>query len=195
MWLDCGGYVVPDGNHYAAVADGLVVVRGADVLMQTPLLGFGERVDRGRIVVAITPSWHALRSEALKSPSLMEHFPIWHRKFEEFVAGGYVAARWSDVILSPRSRDGGFDVAARKRRLQILDEAKAYKPSLVVKHSIVRAALGLLTLYNDVHQVRITTTSSFGPTAMADFGHLIPQKLRLRDRQELLRWLALIDSA
>jgi hypothetical protein len=194
MWLDRGGYVVPDGNRYAAVADRLVVIRGADILMQTRLLGLGERVDRGRVVVAITPSWHALRSEALKTPSLMDHFPLWHRKFEEFVAGGYFASRWSDVILSPRSHDGGFDVAARKQRRQILDEAKAYKPSLVVNHQIVRAVLGLLTLHDDVHQVRITTTSSFAPTVVADFGRMIPHKLWLRDRPELLRWLASIGS-
>jgi hypothetical protein len=47
-------------------------------------------------------------------------------------------------MLSPRSHDRGFDIAARKRDRQILDEAQAYKPTLLVNHQIVRPALGLL---------------------------------------------------
>ncbi len=190
IWLEYGdGYVVPYGDRYAAVGDQLTVIRDADILLHTRLVTLGQRADRGRIVAATTPSWLALRKELLEDPTLMEYFPAWHRKFEEFVAGGYFASQWKDVILSPRSHDGGFDIAARKRGLQILDEAKAYQPSLLVGHQIVRAALGLLIEHKGIDQVRVTTTSCFAPMVLPDFDHLIPTMLALRDQQQLLRWL------
>jgi len=195
MWMECGeGYVVPYGDQYAAVGDRLTVIRAADILLHTRIVSLGKRVDRGQIVTATMPSWLALRKEVLADPSLMAHFPKWHRKFEEFVAGGYVASRWCDVILSPCAHDGGFDIAARKRGRQILDEAKAYKPSLCIDHQIVRAALGLLIVHENVDQVRVTTTSWFAPMVLPDFARLIPDKLALRDRRQLLRWLRSIGA-
>jgi hypothetical protein len=195
MWMEIGGgYVVPYGEQYAAVGDQLTVIRDADILLHTRLVTLGQRTDRGRLVAATTPSWLALRKEVLEDPSLMEYFPVWHRKFEEFVAGGYFASQWSDVILSPRSHDGGFDIAARKRGRQILDEAKAYKPSLLVGHQIVRAALGLLIEHKNIDQVRVTTNSWFAPMVLPDFDHLIPDKLSLRDQRQFLRWLRSIGS-
>jgi hypothetical protein len=190
MWMEVGdGFVVPYGKRYAAVGDGLTIVRDADILLHTRIVTLGQPVERGRIVAATTPSWLALRKELLAKPSLMVFFPAWHRKFEEFVAGGYFVSQWSDVILSPHAGDGGFDIAACKRGRQILDEAKAYKPTLVVDHQIVRAALGLLIEHKNVDQVRVTTTSRFAPRARADFKHLMPNKLALRDQTDLLRWL------
>jgi len=195
MWMEFGGgYVVPCGDRYAAVDDRLTIIREADILLQTRIVNLGQSVERGQIVAATTPSWLALRKEVLADPSLMEWFPKWHRKFEEFVAGGYFASRWSDVTLSPRSHDGGFDIAARKRGRQILDEAKAFKPSLLVDNHIVRAALGLLIEHESIDQVRVTTTSSFAPMVLRDFDHLIPDKLKLRDQRQLLRWLSSIGS-
>jgi hypothetical protein len=190
MWMDFGGYILPAGRHYAAVADGLTVFRGPEILMQTRLLTFGETVGRGRTVVATTPSWLALSKEVLRNPSLMDFFPSCHRKFEEFVAGGYHRSQWSEVILSPGSCDGGFDIAARWHTQQILDEAKAYKPSRLVSRLTVRAALGLLHLHGDVSQVRVTTTSRFGRRVMREFGRLIPGTLQLRDRAIVLQWLS-----
>jgi hypothetical protein len=78
------------------------------------------------------------------------------------------------VILSPRSHDHGFDIAAAKRGQQVLDEAKAYKQSLLVGHQIVRAALGLMVEHAKSDQVRVTTTSWFAPLVLPDFNHLIP---------------------
>ena len=160
----------------------------------THIINLGPRVDRGQIVLATTPSWLALRKEVLEDPSLLEDFPGFHRKFEEFVAGGYIASKWNDVTLSPRSHDGGFDIAARKRGRQILDEAKAYNPSLLVGHQIVRAALGLFLEHENIDQVRVTTTSWFSPMVPSDFDHLIPDKLMLRNKPKLLRWLSSIGS-
>src|SRR5690349_16323350 len=112
MWMGWGdGYVVPDGNRYVVIGNRINVVRDGDILLQTQLLKFGEWADFGQIVSGTTPSWLALRRELLRDPSLIEYFPGWHRKFEEFVAGGYLASNWSEVILTPRSNDGGFDVA------------------------------------------------------------------------------------
>lgn len=194
MWMEDGGYVEAHGEQYAAVGNRLTVFRGPDILLHTRIIHFGQKVDRGQVVAATTPSWLALRKEVLKDPMLMEFFPLFHRKFEEFIAGGYRASHWSDVILSPASHDGGFDIAARKRGRQILDEAKAYKSSLLVDHQIVRAALGLLVEHDDVHHVRVTTTSWFAPWVAPDLSHLIPEKLTLRDRRQLLGWLRAIGS-
>jgi hypothetical protein len=195
MWMEVGGgYVEPHGDRYAAVGDRITVIRDADILLHTRIINLGRRVERGQIVTATTPAWLALRAELLKKPMLMEYFPLFHRKFEEFVAGGYRASHWSDGLLSPRSHDGGFDVAAWKRGRQILDEAKAYRSSLVVDHQIVRAALGLLVEHDEIDQVRVTTTSWFAPWVAFDLAHLIPDKLALRDRRHLLRWLRAIGS-
>lgn len=194
MWMEFGdGYVVPYGQQFAAVGNGIVVVCDADILLQTRLVSLGERVDRGRKVDGTTLSWTELRKAVLQNPSLLDFFPVWHRKFEEFVAGGYVASSWSDVVLSPRAHDGGFDVAARKRGRQIMDEVKAYRPTLLVGHQVVRAALGLLVEHRNVHQVRVTTTSCFAPMVWPDFDHLIPSTLLLRDFERLLRWLDSIE--
>jgi len=190
MYMKIGnGYVIPCDDRYAVVDNRLTVVRDADILLHTWIVTLGQRVDRGHIVATTTPSWRALRKEILKNPSLMERFPTWHREFEEFVAGGYFESHWSDVVLSPRAGDGGFDIAARKAGLQILDEAKAYKPSYPVDHPKVRAALGLLIEHKGIHQVRVTTTSSFAPRILPDFNHLIPDMLVLRDREQLVLWL------
>jgi hypothetical protein len=151
IWMDHGGgNVVPTANCYAVFGDRLTVIREADMLLQTQLVDFGERVELGRIIAAKAPEWSALRREVLANKSLLELFPKHHRKFEEFVACGYVVARWTDVVLSPHSRDGGFDVAARRCGRQILDEVKAYKRTLLVGHQIVRAALGLLAQCQNV---------------------------------------------
>jgi hypothetical protein len=195
MWMEFGdGYVVPHGNKYAAVGDRLIVIRDADILLQTRLVRLGKRVGRGQLVVETTPSWQAVTSELDKDPSFLEWFPVWHRRFEELLAGGYLKSEWNDVVLSPRSRDGGFDIAAFKDGKQILDEAKAYKSTLRIKHQVVRAALGLLVEHDAIDQVRVSTTSEFAPHVRADFKRLIPNQLLLRDRFEVLDWLMPADT-
>lgn len=186
---DGEGYLVADGGHYLWVDEMLTVRRGPDVLVQTILLNLGQSVDLGRVVTSTTPGWRALRQEVVADPTLLTRLPTWPRKFEEFVAGGYVHARWRDVILSPRSGDRGFDVAAYKRGRQVLDELKAFKPSLRVGHQVVRAALGLLVQHDDVDQVRVTTTSTFAPRILQAFADQLHRELELRDRDCLLRWL------
>jgi hypothetical protein len=191
IWLELGdGHVVRDNDKYAVVDDLFIVYRDADVLFQTQIINLGQHVDRGRIVHATTPAWVALRKEVLERPSLLKIFPASYRKFEEFVAGAYVTSHWTDVILSPRSHDGGFDIAAWKRGRQILDDVKAYKPSLHVDHEKVRAVLGLFHQHTNIDQVRLTTTSTFAPTVQSDFRDaIIRRDLVLRDQRELLRWL------
>jgi len=196
IWMEFGeGYVVPQPNgQYAAVAYGMTVIRDAGILFQTQIVKLGQSVERGKIVASTTQAWSALREELLLDPSLAEYFPSSHRKFEEFVAGAYRESRWSEVTLSPPSNDGGFDIAAKKRGRQILDETKAYKPSLLVNHQIVRAALGLREQHNGIDQVRVTTTSTFAPTIPEKFRHLIPKTLILRDLDHLLYWLETIGA-
>lgn len=190
MWMDFGdGYVIPHEGRYLAVGSRSEVIRDADILLHTQLVNMGQSVEQGQRVSATTSAWSALRTEVLHDPSLMEFFPKWDRKFEEFIAGAYRESHWSDVILTPRSHDRGYDVAAYKRCRQILDEAKAYKPTLLVSHQVVRAALGLHVIHKAVSQVRVTTTSSFAPLIWDDFSEFIGNELELRDLPKLLRWL------
>lgn len=185
--------IIPmDGGYLTHFPGCPAILRGPDILVQTHLLNFGEKIDWGQTVQSPTTAWTALHQEILRDPSLFEHFPLWARKFEEFVAGGYATANWNNVILTPRSNDGGFDVAACKRGRSILDEAKAYSSSNLVDHQIVRAALGLMVQYEGlltIDQVRVTTTSWFAPTIGEQFSRLMPHVLALRDHDALLRWL------
>lgn len=195
MWMELGdGYVVRNDDKYVAVDDMFIVYRNAEVLFQTEMIKLGQKVDRGQIVEEVAPSWMALHKEILEDPSLLSKFPAYHRKFEEFIAGGYLAEHWKDVILSPRSHDLGFDVAAWNRHGQILDDMKARKSSLRVKHLDVRAILGLFFQHRKIDQVRITTTSTFAPLVEADFSDAISSgKLLLRDKSTLLKWLASLE--
>jgi len=199
IWMEigesCEGYIVPRDGWYETHLFGLSVSRGPDILFQTHLLNFGARVDWGRVVLSTTVAWDALHREILNDPFLVEQFPHWDRKFEEFVAGGYRTANWRDVILTPRSGDGGFDIAAWKRGRQIFDETKAYSPNRPISNQIVRAAVGLLKIHEGlVNQVRVTTTSTFAPSIPAEIAHLMPDQLALRDLDQLLYWLGSIGT-
>jgi hypothetical protein len=98
----------------------------AAILFRAKIINLGDAVDNGRLVSSATRAWRYLRREVLDDPRLLSGFCRSHRKFEEFVAGAYQSAHWSDVVLTPRSHDRGYDVAAWKRGRQVLDEVKAY---------------------------------------------------------------------
>ncbi|WP_437230796.1 restriction endonuclease [Planctomicrobium sp. SH661] len=196
LWMEFGdGYVIPHEGRYLAVSSGISVLRDADILMQTELIRLGTSVPRGQVITGTTRAWDVLRQELLKHSELFDYFPRWHRKFEEFVGGAYHESQWSNVILSPRSGDGGFDIAAFKGGQQILDEIKAYRSGRLVTHQIVRAILGLLVLHDDLNQVRVTTSSGFSPNVIADFAKVIPDKLQLTDRGQLIGWLNQMGTA
>ena len=86
------------------------VIEYPDVLLQAAVVSLGSPTPEGHIVEAVAVPWFEI-------PRLLEHdpdflFKVSWRKLEEIVAGAYVRAGWSDVVLTPRSGDRGRDVIA-----------------------------------------------------------------------------------
>ncbi|WP_292434095.1 restriction endonuclease [Methylobacter sp.] len=116
-------------------------------------------------------------------------------KWEEIIAGAYVAAGFDEVVLTPRSGDNGRDVVATKKgvgSIRIFDQVKAYKPGHLVTAEEVRALAGTLFAAQNVSKGVVTTTSDFAPRIEThDFvKSLIPYRLELKNRETLLQWLS-----
>src|SRR4051812_1663517 len=96
IWFDGGnGYVIPFEGSYLCVEPWGAILRDADILLHTHIINCSESNDNGQLVSRVTPSWQALREEILLDPTFLNLFPQWDRKFEEFVAGGYVESKWN----------------------------------------------------------------------------------------------------
>src|SRR4029450_11755683 len=106
------------------------------------------------------------------------------RKVEELIAGAYVREGWPEVVLTPRSADGGRDVIASKPgigAIRFYDQVKAYAPRLRVPANDVRALVGVLNIHPNVSKAVITTTAAFAPGIHEEMKDLIPYRLELRD--------------
>ena len=96
-----------------------------------------------------------------------------------------------DVILTPRSKDGGFDVLAFQKasvgKLLTLVECKKYVPNSQVGVESVRSLYGVLEEKRATHGV-IATTSTFTRGAR-EFQQNLEYRLSLSDFDELSAWL------
>jgi restriction system protein len=151
------------------------------------------------IVVASAIPWIAIYREIKNNPKFLEKFARHPRKFEEFIAGAYDAEGWDEVILTPRSGDGGRDVIATKRgfgSIRILDQTKAYRPGHLVTHDDIRAMLGVLITDSNSSKGIITTTSDFQPTIKSgpEFQKFLPYRLELKNGKNLVEWLDSISG-
>jgi restriction system protein len=127
-----------------------------------------------------------------RDPNAM--YEIDWRKWEEILAGAWQRAGFDEVILTPRSADRGCDVIATKHgvgSIRIFGDMKAYKPGRVVTATEVRAMLGVINSAGNVSKGIITTTSEFAPRLMDDpyIKHEIPNRLELKPKDALLKWL------
>jgi restriction system protein len=109
------------------------------------------------------------------------------------VAGAYRAAKFDEVILTPRSADLGRDVIAVKHGLgtiRVIDQVKAYKPGHLVTANDVRALMGVLDP-DGASKGFVTTTSDFAPGIATDplIQRLIPRQLELVNGPTLFRRL------
>jgi restriction system protein len=116
------------------------------------------------------------------------------RKFEELVAAAYHQAGYDEVILTPRSNDGGRDVIATKHgvgSIRIYDSVKKLAPGRPVPADDVRALLGVVTAAGNVSKGIVTTTSIFAPGVENDplLRNVIPYRIELRPRDVLIPWL------
>ncbi len=101
---------------------------------------------------------------------------------------------FDEVVLTPRSGDKGRDVIAIQRGIvsvRVLDQVKAYKPGHLVPAKEVREMVGVIAADPAATKGVITTTSDFAPGVQKDenITRLIPYRLELKPRDELLSWL------
>lgn len=150
----------------------------------------------GALVEAVALPWIELVVALEHDPDIV-HQLHW-RKWEEIVAAAYERQGF-EVVLTPRSNDRGRDVIAVHRQIgtiRIFDQVKAYAPGHLVTANDVRAMLEVLTAERNVSKGFITTTSSFAPGILKGPGltALMPYRLELRSRKELISWLAAVKS-
>jgi restriction system protein len=161
------------------------------------ILDFGGDTDHGLLVRAVAVPWFEIMKMIQRDPVAV-HQIDW-RKWEEIIAGAYTRAGFDEVILTPRSSDGGKDIIASKRgigSIRIFDQVKAYKPPHIVSADEVCAMLGVITGHQNVSKGIITTTSEFAPK-VADHPAIapyIPYRLELKPRDVLLEWLAELSN-
>jgi len=163
-----------------------------DVLIKAMVVVFGDRVEEGHIVEGIAVPWLEIIAQLEQNPNFL--FEISWRKLEEIIAGAYTRAGWPEVILTPRSGDGGRDVIATRPgigSIRILDQVKAYKPGNLVSADEIRSMIGVLELERNVSKGLVTTTSNFAPGIEKDpkISQFMPYRLELKNGKELRDWL------
>mgnify|MGYP001764782887 CR=1 FL=1 len=156
------------------------------------ILEFGDKRSEGRLVEAVAVPWFKIIKLIQQDPKAVYQIDPW--KWEEIIAGAYKEAGFDEVILTPRSGDGGKDVIATKfgtGSIRIFDQVKAYKPGNLVTADEVRAMLGVITAANNVSKGIITTTSYFAPRVRDDdsIKPFVPYRLELKQHDDLLEWL------
>jgi restriction system protein len=161
-------------------------------LLLPTILEFGDTVQEGVLVRAVGFAWLEFVAAMLHDPRIM--YDVDPRKLEELIAGGWKRAGADEVILTPRSGDGGKDVIAtfaKAGRVRLFDQVKRYAPDHLVTAEEVRTMLGVLHIEGNVSKVFVTTTSEFAPGIARDDGiqRYIPGKLELRPRGVLLPWI------
>lgn len=112
------------------------------------------------------------------------------RRFEELIADIFKDFGY-EVLLTPRTRDGGFDVRAIQKNsvgtLLYLIECKKYGPNQPVGVEVVRGLYGV-TAAEGASCGIVATTSHFTKDAK-EFADKIQYKMSLRDYNDLLIWL------
>ena len=151
-------------------------------LLLQAVITFGQSTAEGQLDEAVSIPWFEIVQQLARDPQAM--YQIDWRKWEEIIAGAYRQAGF-DVVLTPRSNDGGCDVIATSRALgtiRFIDQVKAYGPGNLVTADDVRALIGVLTLRPNVSKGVITTTSGFAPGVLRDpdIARLMPYRLELR---------------
>lgn len=119
------------------------------------------------------------------------------RAFEELIAHLFEQFGY-DVTLTPKTRDGGFDISATRRAetdIRLLIECKRYTPPHKVGRPTVQQLYGVLQ-DRDQHATKgiITTTTGFTNEAMA-FLRNNHFRIEGRDYHGIIDWLKRINAA
>lgn len=131
-----------------------------------------------------------LVSKILKSPKEMKNLSP--RQFEKFVAETLNQLGFKEIVLTPRSRDGGKDVVASYQingiPLSFYFECKKYSEDNKVQLETLRALLGTLSHdARDVNMGVLVTTSTF--TKGSKQFILSESRLDGKDYDGILGWI------
>jgi restriction system protein len=159
----------------------------SDLLLQAVIVP-GDKAAEGRLIEAVASPWFDIIDLLKADPNIAFQIPAY--KWEEIIAGSYRKAGFDEVILTPRSGDGGRDVIATMRgigSIRVIDQVKAYKPGLLVTADDARALYGVLML-DGAAKGFLTTTSDFAPLLTKDslLGPIIPSRIELINGKTLL---------
>ena len=151
----------------------------------------GSKVAEGTLVKAVALPWFEIL-DLLKRDPTAAHRIDW-RTWEEIIAAAYHQQGF-EVVVTPRSGDGGLDIIATSKELGSIcffDQVKAYAPGKLVSADEVRSILGVLTVKPNVSKGLVTTTSDFAPGVWKDpeLARLMPYRLELKNRTALIEWL------
>jgi restriction system protein len=161
-------------------------------LLQTFVI-LGGKVKDGDLIEAVNIPWFEIVGMLQRDPSLA--YQLEPRKWEEMIAAWYKQASFDEVILTPRSGDGGKDVIAFRRgsiTIGIYDQVKRYKPGHLVTADEVRAFLHVVANTRNISKGIVTTTSDFAPGIATDdtIAPYVPNRLQLVNGTELNTRLA-----
>jgi len=174
------------------VSGSLGITLGGPTVNALPPLALGAlvtpygKVAEGSLVVAVGPAWKAFVAALEKDPNFF--FQLDPRKFEELLAAAYDQAGFDEVILTPRSGDGGRDVIATKKGLftvRFIEQAKLYSPGHLVTADEVRSLVGVLSMDTLASKGLVTTTSDFAPGCYKEFANWMPTRLELVNGRSL----------
>jgi hypothetical protein len=128
------------------------------------------------------------------SPSLGDLLQLTSFQFEQFVAEIWHRLGY-EIEMTSRTRDGGRDVIAVKRReaqLRFLIECKRFDPSRKVGVSLVRALHGV-KVHENANKAFLATTSSFSRPAR-EYVSAHVWELEARDYEGILSWVKLLSQ-
>ena len=165
------------------------------ILLQAVIIP-GDKTKEGQLIEAVSLPWFEIIRLLQRHPNII--YQLDWRKWEEIIAGAYKQQGF-EVTLTPRSNDKGRDIIASSQgigRIRYFDQMKAYKPGHLVTAEEVRAMVGVLNIEGNVSKGIITTTSDFAPGVLKDpdIGRLMPFRLELKAKDQLLDWLISLAS-
>lgn len=181
---------VHDAVHFQETSEVTAMLNAVDpppLILET-IVEKGEKIDEGELIIAVTVPFFQILEAILRDPKLA--YQIDPRKWEELVAGIHdESGLFDEVILTPRSNDGGRDIIAIKRgnySLRIIDQVKAYNPKYPITADMVKSVIGTLQ-GDDASKAIISTTSTFAPRILDDeaIKRYCPYRLELRDYDAL----------
>ncbi len=186
--------VVEPANQ-AGQEEGAPLIAIQEVVLQSVFVEYGGKTDEGMLIKAVTLPFMQIIKEIERDPDVLRR--LTPRQFEEIIAGAYRQDGWPEVVLTPASGDRGRDVIATRPefgQIRIIDQAKRFDPKYKVSANDVRALIGVLYMQQNVTKAIVTTTSTFAPGISDEFKDLIPNRLVLRNGEQVNQWLTRIQN-